>query len=208
MSFDLVIRGDLVLPEEMLPEGYVAVAAGRIAAIGAGEVPPARETVDARGRLVFPGVIDGQVHAGSAEGFGGLEDLTRSAAAGGVTTVVDMPYDEPDPVVDCDLLARKIEVLESKAHVDVALYGTVAKQVDVAMIGRLADAGVAAFKISTYESHPKRFPRITHPEMERAFRAIAETGLTVAVHNEDQELVDDAIARAKAAGRLSSRRCP
>ena len=88
-----------------------------------------------------------------------------------------MPYDEPDPVVDCDLLARKIEVLEAKAHVDVALYGTVAKQVDVAMIGRLADAGVAAFKISTYESHPKRFPRISHPEMERAFRAIAETGL-------------------------------
>jgi allantoinase len=202
MSFDLVIRGDLVLPEEVLRDGYVAVTAGRIAAIGAGDLPPARETVDARGRLVFPGVIDGQVHAGSAEGFGGLEDLTRSAAAGGVTTVVDMPYDEPDPVVDCDLLARKIEVLEAKAHVDVALYGTVAKQVDVAMIRRLADAGVAAFKISTYESHPKRFPRITHPEMERAFRAIAETGLTVAVHNEDQELVDDSIARAKAAGRL------
>jgi allantoinase len=39
MSFDLVIRGDLVLPEEMLPEGYVAVAAGRIAAIGAGAAP-------------------------------------------------------------------------------------------------------------------------------------------------------------------------
>ncbi len=202
MSFDLVIRGDLVLPEEMLRDGYVAVIGGSIAAIGAGPLPPARETVDARGRLVFPGVIDGQVHAGSAEGFGGLEDLTRSAAAGGATTVVDMPYDEPEPVVDCDLLARKIEVLEAKAHVDVALYGTVAKQVDVAMIGRLADAGIAAFKISTYESHPKRFPRISHPEMERAFRAIAETGLTVAVHNEDQELVDDSIARAKAAGRL------
>ena len=147
-------------------------------------------------------MIDGQVHAGSAEGFAGLEDLTRSAAAGGVTTVVDMPYDEPEPVVDCDLLARKIEVLEAKAHVDVALYGTVAKQVDIGMIGRLADAGVAAFKISTYESHPKRFPQISHPEMERAFRAIAETELTVAVHNEDQELVDNSIARAKAAGRM------
>ncbi|HSY87074.1 MAG TPA: allantoinase, partial [Verrucomicrobiae bacterium] len=73
MSFDLVIRGDLVLPEEVLRDGYVAVTEGRIAAIGAGDLPPARETVDARGRLVFPGVIDGQVHAGSAEGFGGLE---------------------------------------------------------------------------------------------------------------------------------------
>lgn len=202
VSFDLVIRGDLVLPEEMLPDGYLAIRAGRIGAIGAGAPPPAREIVDARGRLVFPGLIDGQVHAGSAEGFAGLEDLTRSAAAGGVTTVVDMPYDEPDPVVDCDLLARKIEVLEANAHVDVALYGTVAKQVDTAMIHRLAAAGVAAFKISTYESHPKRFPRISHPEMERAFSAIAETGLTVAVHNEDQELVDEAISRAKAAGRL------
>ena len=133
MSFDLVIQGDLVLPEETLRDGYLAIIAGRIAAIGAGLPPPARESVDASGRLVFPGLIDGQVHAGSAEGFTGLEDLTRSAAAGGITTVVDMPYDEPDPVVDCDLLARKIEVLEAKAHIDVALYGTVAKQVDVAM---------------------------------------------------------------------------
>jgi allantoinase len=204
MNFDLVIRGDLVLPEEVLADGYVAIADGRIGALGAGTPPLARETIDARGQLVFPGLVDGQVHAGSAEGFTGIEDLTRSAAAGGVTTIVDMPYDEPDPVVDEELLARKIEVLEAKAHVDVALYGTVAKRVDPAMIHRLAEAGVAAFKISTYESHPKRFPRISHPEMARAFAAIAETGLTIAVHNEDQELVDDAIARAKAAGRLGA----
>jgi len=201
MKHDLLIRGDLVLPDRVLPDGYVAVAGGRIATLGQGDPPSAREIQDFRGCLIFPGIIDGQVHAGSADGFAGLEDLTRSAAAGGVTTVVDMPYDEPDPVTTCELFEAKRKVLEATAHVDVALYATVAKDVDVAMIPRLAAAGACAFKISTYESHPKRFPRISHPAMERAFRAIAETGLSVAVHNEDQELVDDAIRASKAAGR-------
>ena len=201
MKHDLLIRGDLVLPDRVLPDGYVAVAGGRIAAVGQSDPPPAREMRDYRDHLVFPGIVDGQVHAGSADGFAGIEDLTRSAAAGGVTTVVDMPYDEPDPVTTCDLLGAKRRVLEATAHVDVALYATVAKDVDVTMIPRLAAAGACAFKISTYESHPKRFPRISHPAMERAFAAIAETGLSVAVHNEDQELVDDAIRASKAAER-------
>ncbi len=201
MKHDLLIRGDLVLPDRVLPDGHVAVAGGRIAAIGQSDPPAAREIRDFRGHLVFPGIIDGQVHAGSADGFAGIEDLTRSAAAGGVTTVVDMPYDEPDPVTTSDLFEAKRRVLEATAHVDVALYATVAKEVDLAMIPRLAAAGACAFKISTYESHPKRFPRISHPAMARAFAAIAETGLSVAVHNEDQELVDDAIRASKAAER-------
>jgi allantoinase len=201
MTCDLLIRGDLVLPDRIVPNAYAAVAEGRIAAIGQDDPPSARETRDYRGCLIFPGIVDGQVHAGSADGFAGIEDLTRSAAAGGVTTVVDMPYDEPDPVTTCELFEAKRRVLEATANVDVALYATVAKDVDVAMIPRLAAAGACAFKISTYESHPKRFPRISHPAMARTFAGVARTGLSIAVHNEDQELVDDAIRSSKAAER-------
>lgn len=195
MRFDLVVRGDLVLPEGVLENGWVGAVGGAIAALGRGEAPEAAETADRRGRLVFPGVVDGQTHAGSIAGFGGLEDLTRSAVAGGVTTVVDMPFDEPDPVWSRDLLDAKIETAEAVAHCDVALYGSVRKRVETDQIAALADGGVCAFKMSTYESNPHRFPRIPHHEMARAFAAIAETGLTVAVHNEDQEVVDDAIRR-------------
>jgi len=199
MAFDLVIKGDLVLPDGVSENGWVGVTDGAVAAIGAGEAPDAAETADHSGALVFPGVVDGQTHAGSIAGFGGLEDLSRSAIAGGVTTIVDMPFDEPDPVWSRDLLDAKIESANSVACCDVALYGSVKKQVETDQIAALADGGVCAFKMSTYESNPHRFPRIPHHEMARAFTAIAETGLTVAVHNEDQEVVDDAIARFREA---------
>jgi allantoinase len=199
MNFDLVVKGDLVLPDGVLRRGWLGVRDGLIEAIGEGEPPAARETVTADG-LVLPGVVDGQTHAGSIMGFGGLEDLTRSAAAGGVTTIVDMPFDEPHPVTTGALLEEKAETADRVAHVDVALYGSVKPEVDTDEILRQAQAGACAFKMSTYHAS-KRFPRIPHPQMQRAFAAIAQTGLSVAVHNEDQEVVDDAIARFKEAGR-------
>lgn len=199
MIFDLVVKGDLVLPDGIQEQGWLGVAGGRIEAIGEGEAPEAGETVAADG-LVFPGVVDGQTHAGSIAGFDGLEDLTRSAVAGGVTTIVDMPFDEPDPVTTGDLLREKAETADRVAYGDVAIYGSVKPDVDVDEIARQAEAGACAYKMSTYHAS-KRFPRIPHPQMERAFAAIAETGLSVAVHNEDQEIVDDAIARFKAAGK-------
>ena len=110
--FDLIVRGDLVLPDRVLKDGYLAVQGDAIGAIGVGLAPKARETLDARGNLIFPGIIDGQVHAGSAEGIAGLEDASIAAAAGGVTTIVDMPFDDPMPVNTVDLLKTKVKTLE------------------------------------------------------------------------------------------------
>ncbi len=199
MRFDLVIAGALVLPDGIKENGWVAVTNGKIAAIGEGAMPDAGEHVTADG-LIFPGIVDGQTHAGSIAGFSGLEDLTRSAAAGGVTTIVDMPFDSPDPVTTGALLAEKAATADKVAYCDVAIYGGVKPDVDTDEIARQTEAGACAFKMSTYHASA-RFPRIPHHQMERAFAAIAETGLTVAVHNEDQEIVDDAIARFKEAGK-------
>ena len=124
-----------------------------------------------------------------------------SAAAGGVTTCVDMPYDVPRPVTDASILAEKIEVVNSTSHVDMALYGTILKTGGLEAIPGLAKAGACSFKLSTYEYDPVRFPRIDHPTMVAAFREIAKTGLMVAIHNEDQELVQRLTEEAKAAGR-------
>ena len=201
MTFDLVIAGRLVLPDRTVENGWAGVRDGVIAAIGQGETPRAAATASHAGMLVMPGVIDGQTHAGSLAGFAGLEDLTRSAAAGGVTTVVDMPFDAPDPVWSRDLLDAKIATADRVAHVDVALYGSVRKRVETREIAALADGGVCAYKMSTYESDPHRFPRIPHDQMARAFAAIAGTGLAVAVHNEDQEVVDAAASALRKEGR-------
>ena len=82
-----------------------------------------------------------------------------------------------------------------------ALYGTITKTGGVGAIPELAAGGISAFKLSTYEYDAVRFPRIDHPTMLAAFREIAKTGLPVAIHNEDQELVEKLTAQARAAGR-------
>src|SRR6185437_16201596 len=87
------------------------------------------------------------------------------------------------------------------AYVDMALYGTITKTGGVGAIAGLAAAGISAFKLSTYEYDAVRFPRIDHPTMVAAFAEIAKTGLPVALHNEDQELVERLTAEARAAGR-------
>ncbi len=201
LHYDRVIRGDLVLPDGVLWDGYVAIRGEVIAAIGQGVPPPAKGTLDFSGRFVLPGLVDGHMHTSSALGWPGSEGASRTAAAGGVTTCVDMPYDIPRPVTDAGILAEKIQVVNATSHVDMALYGTILKEGGVDAIAGLAEAGVCSFKLSTYEYDAVRFPRIDHPTMVAAFHEIAKTGLMVAIHNEDQELVVKLTAQAKAAGR-------
>nr|WP_237180607.1 amidohydrolase family protein [Roseomonas haemaphysalidis] len=196
------MRGNLVLPDRIVPDGYIAIRGETIAAIGEGALPPATEIHDFSGHTLLPGLVDGHMHTSSAIGWAGIEGATRSAAAGGVTTCVDMPYDVPRAVTSAAILAEKVEVVNATAHVDVALYGTITKQGGVDAIAGLAEAGVSAFKLSTYEYDAVRFPRIDHPTMVAAFREIAKTGLMVALHNEDQELVERLTAEAKATGRV------
>ena len=199
-EFDSVILGTVVTASDVIEDGYVAVRGEVIAAIGQGAPPPAARVLDHRGHLILPGLVDGHMHTASSIGWPGIEGATRSAAAGGVTTCVDMPYDVPDAVTDAAILAEKIGWVGRTAHVDVALYGTIRKHGGMDAIAGLAAAGVCAFKLSTYEYDPVRFPRIDRPTMLAAFAEIARTGLPVCDHNEDQELVERLTADARAAG--------
>jgi allantoinase len=200
--FDRVIIGEVVTSDTIIPHGYIAVRGETIAAIGGGPPPPAGEIIDHSGKLILPGLVDGHMHTSSSTGWPGIETATRCAAAGGVTTCVDMPYDVPKPVTDALILADKIGWVERTAYVDMALYGTITKTGGVGAVPGLAAAGISAFKLSTYEYDAVRFPRIDHPTMLAAFREIAKTGLPCAIHNEDQELVEMLTAQARAEGRI------
>ncbi len=203
LPFDRVFVGDVVTTTEITRNGWIAVRGETIAGLGQGAPPPAAEIIDHTGKLILPGLVDGHMHTSSAIGWAGIEGSSRSAAAGGVTTCVDMPYDVPKAVTSAEILAEKITWVERLAHVDFALYGTITKTGGVHEIAGLAAAGISAFKLSTYEYDAVRFPRIDHPTMVAAFTEIAKTGLPVAVHNEDQELVERLTAEAKAAGNTS-----
>ena len=199
-DFDLVIRGNIVTADTIIPDGFVAVADGKIGLVGTGDPPAASDSVDARGQWIMPGVIDGQVHSGSQADQEGIGWASRAAAAGGVTTMVDMPYDDPEPVWHADLLNAKIDLVEAESHVDVALYATISEASGIETIPGLIAAGACAFKFSTFEAAPIRFPRITEDVLYNAFQMIAPAGLACGVHNQDQELTRKNIARLTEAG--------
>lgn len=202
-AFDLVVTGRIQTPDRVIDNGWIAVRGERIAAIGSGAPPAAATTHDAAGGWVLPGLIDGQTHAGSCRGLDGLGPTTRSAVAGGVTTIVDMPYDDPEPLATMDALKRKIDAIGRLAYGDVALYGTIAPGRPPTEVKALAEAGVCAMKISSYDVHPTRFPRIPANEILDLLETTAELDLPVGLHNEDQEIVKARVARYRAAGNIT-----
>jgi allantoinase len=197
-DFDTVLIGTLVLPDRIVERGYVAISGEKIAAIGDGPAPAARDRHDLGGALILPGAIDAQVHSLSQKNQEDFIWSTRSAAAGGVTTIVDMPYDEGNLVCSAAAVKRKVDHASPQARVDFALYGTIDPEEGASRIAEMVAAGVAAFKFSTFGTDPKRFPRISPPLLAEAFAAIAPTGLTAGVHNEDDEFVRAAIDKVKA----------
>ncbi len=199
-DFDLSLSGTVVLPDRIIEQGYVAVRDGKIAVVGQGPAPAARDRHELGNALILPGAIDAQVHSLSQKNQEGFAWSTRSAAAGGVTTIVDMPYDEGNVVNSAAAVRQKIADAGAETRVDFALYGTVNPEEGASRILEQVEAGVAAFKFSTFGTDPIRFPRIPPALLEECFAAIAPTGLTAGVHNEDDEYVRAAMAKVKAAG--------
>ncbi|HVX81035.1 MAG TPA: amidohydrolase family protein [Devosiaceae bacterium] len=199
-DFDTVLIGTLVRPDRVVERGWVAIAGEKIVALGEGAAPAARDRHDLGDALILPGAIDAQVHSLSQKDQEDFIWSTRSAAAGGVTTIVDMPYDEGNVVTSAEAVQKKVAHAAPQARVEFALYGTIDPEEGAARIPEMAEAGVAAFKFSTFGTDPKRFPRIPPMLLAECFAAIAPTGLTAGVHNEDDEFVRAAIARVKAAG--------
>jgi len=183
-----------------VPNGYVGVRDANVAALGYGATPSARETQDFGASLILPGAIDAQVHSLSQKAQEDFIWSTRSAAAGGVTTIVDMPYDEGDLIASAAAVNRKIHHASEQARVDFALFGTVDPAEGASRIAEQAAAGVAAFKFSTFGTDPKRFPRIPPHLLAQCFAGVAKTGLTAGVHNEDHEYVAAALAEVHASG--------
>lgn len=199
-DFDLVITGNLVLPDRTLENGYIAVRDGRIARLGEGTPPAAADTQDCSGCYLLPGVIDGQVHAKSQLDQEGLGQASRAAAAGGIMTSIDMPYDDPQAISTRIAFDEKVAEVKRDCHVDVALYATLLDEDNLPEAAGLIEAGACAFKFSTYEAAPGRFPRVDDDVLEQAFRLIGPSGLACGVHNQVQYLTEKNIARLQAAG--------
>lgn len=199
-DYDLIVTGQVVDAQCVRENGYVAVRGGLVERIGEGTPPAARERQDFGNAYVMPGAIDAQVHSRSQRGQEDFVWSTRAAAAGGVTTIVDMPYDDGVLICTGERLATKAREAGEQARVDFALYGTVHPEDGPRHIAEMVTAGATAFKFSTFGTHPQRFPRIPPHMLQACFAEITRHGLAAGAHNENDEVVRAAEAAVRAAG--------
>jgi allantoinase len=199
-EFDLVVCGEVVLPNRVLPHGFVAVRAGKVALVGEGAPPAAREKQDFAGCYVMPGAIDGQVHSRSQAGQEDFVWSTRAAAAGGVTTIIDMPYDAGRLICNAERVRLKATEAAQQARVDFGLFGTIHPQDGTRHIAEMVEAGVCAFKFSTFGTDPERFPRIPPYQLYECFSELANYGIVASVHNENEEVVQHGLRQVRASG--------
>ncbi|MCI1858898.1 MAG: allantoinase AllB [Sporolactobacillus sp.] len=146
--FDLIIKDTKLITPEREFAGSIAVQNGKIAAILPADThQAARQTMNGHDYLTFPGVIDSHVHFNDP-GFLWREDFThatKAAAAGGVTTVVDMPLQNVPALTDKQIFYNKYKKIKDKAYIDYAFWGGMIND-NLDKITELNDCGVVAFK--------------------------------------------------------------
>jgi dihydroorotase (multifunctional complex type) len=198
---DLTVRSRTIHTTDGWRDGVVVVRGGRIDAIvPSAEEPPAAERIDASELAVLPGLIDTHIHLRDP-GFTDKEDATTgtmAAAAGGVTTVLDMPNVDP-PTTDAARLTAHLENLGRKAVVD---FGHNAAATVPEHIAGLAEAGATAFKVFMMGDIGRDYPHMPgiavddHATLYRICEAVAATGRPLFVHPWDQSLYALFVERA------------
>ena len=194
-TFDLVIRGQRVLTTAGIAPREVGVRGGRIAAIGPlGTGLAGTEVIElADDETLLPGLVDTHVHVnepGRTE-WEGFASATRAAAAGGVTTIIDMPLNSIPPTTTVDGLHRKREVAEGQAFVDVGFWGG-AVPGNTADLRALHDEGVFGFKCFLLPSGVDEFPHLEAEELEADLAELQTFDSLMIVHAEDSHTIDHA----------------
>jgi dihydroorotase (multifunctional complex type) len=199
-SFDLAIEGGEIVTSRGRSRQHIYVAGGRIAALSSDRLP-ARETIEADGLLVFPGMVDAHVHF-MDPGDTSREDFltgTAAAARAGVTTVIE--HTHARPVVGAADLEEKVEYLDSRARVDYAL-GAHAWPDRLDELEAVWKAGVAFLKVFTCTTHG--VPGFTPPLLRELFERTAAIGALCLLHCEDELLTQAAEKALRDAGRAGN----
>ncbi|MEY9930467.1 allantoinase [Catenulispora sp. GP43] len=206
-SYDLVLRSTrAVLPDGVRPAA-VAVRRGRIAAVGEHRAAfDARVELDLADTALLPGLVDTHVHVNEPgrTRWEGFASATRAAAAGGVTTLIDMPLNSIPPTVDASALDVKRKAADGKCVIDVGFWGG-AIPGNTAELRPLHDKGVFGFKCFLADSGVEEFPALTVQEMHEALREIARFDGLLIVHAENADVLRAAPSSTRYRDFLASR---
>jgi allantoinase len=196
VRFETEIANATIITPEGRHRGTLSIADGRIAAILEEPSGEADRTVDAKGLLALPGMVDQHVH------FMDPGDTTRedfitgssAAAVGGVTTVVE--HTHSNPVLTTDDLREKREYLADRSIVDFGLMAHVFPDT-IEHVRSLWQEGVAMFKAFTCTTHG--VPGLLPDDLLRLFRSLADADARALVHCEDEFITEDNEERLRAA---------
>lgn len=193
-TFDLVLRGQQVLAGQDIAPREIGVRDGKIVAVepyGTG-LSGTRVIEVAADEVLLPGLVDTHVHVnepGRTE-WEGFESATKAAAAGGVTTIVDMPLNSIPPTVNLEALEIKREAAGKNAYVNVGFWGG-AIPGNKKDLRELHEAGVFGFKCFLLHSGVDEFPSLSVDEMEEDMAELASFDSLMIVHAEDAEIIDN-----------------
>lgn len=184
----LVLRSTRVVTPDGTRPASVAVTDGRIADVLAHDapVPGGARLVDTGDDVLLPGLVDTHVHVndpGRSE-WEGFWTATRAAAAGGITTLLDMPLNSLPPTTTVENLRTKQEVARPKAHIDTGFWGGAIPD-NLGTLRPLHDAGVFGFKCFLSPSGVEEFPELDAGQLDAAITEIAGFDGLLIVHAED-----------------------
>ncbi len=189
-GFDLVIRAPRVISGHGEIAAAVGVREGSVTALmPIDRAAAARSVLELDASVVLlPGLVDSHVHIcepGNTE-WEGFAAATRAAAAGGITTLVDMPLDSVPSTVSVAALDVKRQAAAGQCHVDVGFWGGVIPG-NLGELAPLHGAGVLGFKCFLADSGSDDFPPVTAREMEEALGILRDLGSPLLVHAESAE---------------------
>ncbi|HUB41974.1 MAG TPA: allantoinase AllB [Streptosporangiaceae bacterium] len=194
MTADLLIRASRAVTgvaREAERPLAIAVAGGQIRAVEPLDdtTLAGRDVLDIGADMVLmPGLVDSHVHVcepGNTE-WEGFATATRAAAAGGITTLVDMPLDSVPTTVSADALSVKRDTAAGQCHIDVAFWGGVVPG-NARELRPMARAGVSGFKCFLADSGSPDFPPVTAGQLTAALDALASLDRPLLVHAESAE---------------------
>lgn len=179
-DFDLLVRG--------VPD--IGISEGKIAAIAENLRGSARSEIDAHALTIFPGIIDAHVHfnePGRAD-WEGFASGSRAAAAGGTTTIFDMPLNAHPPTIDGDAFDAKRAAAEKHSIVDFGLWGGLVPG-NLECLETLRDRGVVGIKAFLCDSGIDDFPSVDLATLRSGMQRAAELDLLLALHAESTALL-------------------
>lgn len=202
MAVDMYLKDGLIATDYGLFRGGLVLKEGKIAQIVAStEKIAADETIDLRGNLIMPGLVDAHVHFNEPgrTHWEGYTTGSQGAAAGGVTTVLEMPLNCTPPVIDVPKLVLKREAIEGKSIVDYAHWGGLVTD-NLEELAGLEAQGVIGYKAFMSESGVD-FAMVRDDILFEGMKRIAALGNVIGIHAENESLTQYYQGRLRAAGR-------